>query len=88
MHIADIENYDKDTLLENLKPSVRARKRFIEKELSDKLNGYSKSNLQFKRFESGIKTAIKQAKGLQTDNTELIDKLGTSVCLLVEKLVK
>jgi len=86
LHIANIEDYDKGILLSNSKERLKSKKRFIERELSKKLNGYSKNNLQFKRFESGINKAIKQAKDLHTDNEELIDKLGTSVCILVEKL--
>ena len=52
------------------------------------LGGYNKKKLQFERFESGIKDAINRAKELAIDNVELKDKLGTSVCLLVEKLIK
>ena len=86
MHISDLKEYSSDDLLSNDK--VNKTRRFIEKELSTILKGYNKKNLKFDRFEDGIMDAIKRAKELPTDNANLIDKLGTSVCVLVEKLIK
>jgi hypothetical protein len=86
MHISDLQEYSNVDLLNNKK--VNRSRRFIEKELSTILKGYNKKNLRFERFEGGIKDAIHRAKGLQTNNESLIEELGTSVCLLVEKLVK
>lgn len=88
LHIIGIEYYDKDVLLTNQKLRVKSKKRFIEKELSVLLGGFNKNKIQFEKFESGINDAIGRAKELHTDNFELIDNLGTSVCILVEKLVK
>ncbi len=87
--IKDIKEYDKKKLLENEKINEsKTSKRFIEKELSILLNGYNKKNLKFEKFKSGIKAAIERAKKLPTDNKALSHQLGTSVCLLVEKIVK
>ncbi|HAZ00565.1 MAG: hypothetical protein A2W90_04770 [Bacteroidetes bacterium GWF2_42_66] len=88
LHVTDIHFYDQDILLANPKLSVKDKKRFIDKELSKLLGGYNKSNLHFEKFESGIKDAISRAKELSLDNEAIISKLGTSVCLLVEKLIK
>ncbi len=86
LHITGIENYDTDILLENKK--LTKNRRFIDKELSILNNGYNKSKLRFDDFSKGIKDAIRRAKEFGTDNSELIEKLGTSVCLLVEKVIK
>lgn len=86
LHLKDAKEYQHEILLNNEK--VNKSRRFIDKELSNILGGYSKKKLQFERFESGIKDAINRAKELAIDNVELKDKLGTSVCLLVEKLIK
>ena len=86
LHITGIEDYDKNKLLENEK--LTKSRRFIDKELSNLNNGYNKSKLKFDDFSGGIKDAIIRAKEFGTDNAELIEKLGTSVCLLVEKVIK
>lgn len=88
LHITSLDSYDYDLLLANPKASVKSKKRFIEKELSSLLRGYNKNNIRFERFEPGIKDAIQRAKDLSHDNEMLIDELGTSVCLLVERLIK
>ncbi|MEA3496638.1 MAG: RloB family protein [Bacteroidota bacterium] len=86
LHITDLQKYSVDDLLCNEK--VNKTRRFIDKELSLILKGYSKKNLKFERFEDGINDAIIRAKKMQIRNENLIDELGTSVCLLVEKLIK
>ena len=86
LHLKDIKEYDEKKLLENKK--INRSRRFIEKELSILLNGYNKKNLKFEKSKSDIKAAIERAKKLPTDNKALSHQLGTSVCLLVEKIVK
>ncbi len=86
LHITNLQKYSVDDLLNNEK--VNKTRRFIDKELSIILNGYNKKNLKFERFEDGINDAIIRAREMQINNENLIDELGTSVCLLVEKLIK
>lgn len=86
LHLKNIKEYSYDDLLDNNK--VNKSRRFIDKELSNLLGGYNKKKLKFSDFERGITNAIKRAKKLDTKNDELVDKLGSSVCLLVEKVVK
>lgn len=88
LHVTSIEKYDTEILLENPKPRPKSKKRYIEKELSNIMGGYNKSKLQFVNFESGINDATTRAKELEIDNNNLIGQLGTSVCILVEKLIK
>ena len=86
LHVKDFLEYSKEDLLNNTK--VNKNRRFIDKELSDLLGGYNKKKIKFEKFEPGINLAIERAKKLTTDNTELLTELGTSVCLLVEKIIK
>ncbi|NVO11423.1 MAG: RloB domain-containing protein [Bacteroidales bacterium] len=88
LHITDIDSYDHSTLLANPKPRAKSKKRYVESEISKLISGYNKNSLRFDKFEMGIKNAIIRAQKLPTDNIELINSLGTSVCLLVEKLIK
>ncbi len=86
MHVNDLKGYSKEDLLNNEK--VNKTRRFIDKELSVILGGYNKKNLKFENFEAGIKDAIQRANGFPTDNNSLLKELGTSVCVLVDKLIK
>ncbi|MBN1927346.1 MAG: RloB domain-containing protein, partial [Prolixibacteraceae bacterium] len=88
LHLTSIELYDKELILSNPKATVKSKKRYLEKELSRLLGGYNKNKLHFDKFEPGIKDAVSRAKELSVDNMVLIDELGTSVCLLVEKIIK
>lgn len=63
---------------------VESNELWMVVELSD---GYNKNKLNFKKFESGIADAITRAKQLPVDNKILMNNLGTSVCILVEKLI-
>ncbi|MCT4637768.1 MAG: RloB family protein [Bacteroidales bacterium] len=87
LHIADIEEYDLNVLLSNSKPRPSSKKRFIEKELSKKLGGYNKNKIPFDKFRPGINNAIIRAYELPVENITLKNSLGTSVCILVKKLV-
>ena len=86
--MTSIELYDKELLLANPKAAAKNTKRYLEKELSRLLGGYKKNKLHFEKFEKGIKDAVSRAKELSVDNLTIIDDLGTSVCLLVEKIIK
>lgn len=87
LHITEIANYDYQTLLSNPKRSTKSKKRYLDNLISELNGGYKKSKLDFTKFEPGINDAISRAKELPTDNKSLLNKLGTSVCLLVEKII-
>lgn len=86
LHVSDLKEYSKEDLLTNAK--VNKKRRFIDKELSTLLSGYNKNNLKFKKFEGGIKDAVLRANALPTDNNILLNELGTSVSVLVGKLIR
>jgi len=88
MHIEDITKYDKDILKKNEK--VNSKKRFLDKELSNKLKaGYNK-----KRFnknivtKENIKFAIKQSENLETNLEKILYDVGTTLSLLLNKIIK
>lgn len=88
MHLKDIKQYPEDKLLANPKKSSKAKKRFLELEIAAVLGGYNKNKIMFHRFVPGIYDAIHRAKQNETNNTKLISKPGSSVCFLVERIIK
>ena len=87
LHITSIDDYDLEKLRTNPKNSAKSKKRYLEKLLSELTGGYNKNKFNFKKFEPGIIDAITRAKQLPVDNKILMNNLGTSVCILVEKLI-
>ncbi len=87
LHITSIENYDPEKLLANPKLTKRAKKRYLETLLAELTGGYNKNKLKFDNFEPGIADAVHRAKQLPVENEKLIYELGTSICLLVEKII-
>lgn len=85
LHITDTNSYNHNELLENKKTG---KKRFLEKEIAKLCGGYHKPNIPFEPDSEMIKQAIERAKKLEIDNIELIEKLGTNVCILVEHILK
>jgi hypothetical protein len=87
LHLTSIETYDKNLLLSNSKANPKSKKRYLEKELSNLLDGYNKNKINFQKFQHGIKDAVNRSKELPTQNNTIIEELGTSVGLLVEKII-
>lgn len=87
LHITSIDNYDQVKLLANPKPSAKSKKRYLENLLSELTGGYKKNKINFDKFEGGIVDAINRAKQLPVDNKILMNKLGTTVYILVEKII-
>ncbi|MGD9494251.1 MAG: RloB family protein [Bacteroidales bacterium] len=87
LHVSAIDKFDAKKLLENPKKSSNSKKRFLEILLSEISDGYNKSRLDFEKFKPGLEDAIVRAKKLPVSNSELINSLGTSVCLLVEQIL-
>lgn len=87
LHLISLDDYDLGIIFENPKENIRSKKRFLDKEISKLAGGYNKRKINFAKFQPGIKQAIERAKQLPLDNMNLISQPGTTVCLLVEKLI-
>lgn len=86
MHFDEFDSENREDLIINRKMNNSGR-RYIEKRLHD-VCGYRKNSLDFKKFEFGIKNAIKREKNLVEDITKIKKELGTNVGLLVNKMIK
>lgn len=84
LHLTDIDEYNSDELLKNKKTG---KKRFLQREIAKLCNGYRKTKIPFELTSERILQAIKRAKKLETDNVQLLDRLGTNVCILVEHIM-
>lgn len=84
LHFKEIENEDKQKLLEN--PKVNSSRRYIEKRLHD-ICKYNKTRFSFEQFEDKIHDAIMREKQYEEDVNKLKDNLGTNVGKLVEHII-
>lgn len=84
LHSDTINELDRLELLQNKKVG---KKRYIEKELSNKFNGYKKDHIKFERFLPYINLAINQEKQFCEDTQRLKDDLGSNVGLLLNELI-
>jgi len=87
MHVSDLSDYDPAILLENPKDSVRANRRFLEKEVSKLIGGYRKNNLQFRRFLPHLELAVANSGLHCSIPIDLVNQLGTSMGNLVRKIL-
>ncbi|MDG2669756.1 RloB family protein [Vibrio parahaemolyticus] len=91
MHIADVSEYCSETLYMNEK--VNSTRRYIDKELSNILEGnggYSKKTGKFNRLIvtiDNVKRAIEQEKSFENDLHKIIDNLGSNVGSLVAEIL-
>ena len=84
----DISEYDKNDLFENKKISTKSKKRFLEKELGEKIGSYDKSNFDtsFITHES-ITFAVKQEEKFENELEKIIDNLGSNVGNLIQEIL-
>jgi hypothetical protein len=90
LHVKLISEYE-DTVLQKIRDNkkVNKNKRFLEKELSNILGGYTKGIIKKELILPNVKTAIKQAKQLDKQyESRKLDNFGTTVFLLAEKIIK
>ncbi len=83
LHFSEVEEEDKQVLLENKKVGKR---RYIEKKLNQ-LFRYNKNSFNFDVLEPRIKDAIIREKNYEEDIEKLKYNLGTNVGKLVEKII-
>ena len=87
LHYNEVFNYNRNDLLENKKESVKARKRFIEKQLSILMGGYNKDKLNFEKLVDKVGTAVANEKQFCEDSVGLKNSLGSNVGLLLEEIM-
>lgn len=91
LHIVDISNYDKNILHDNNWMSPAKKRRFIDKELSNKLSdGYSKKKDKFNKSivsKENILKALEQEKLFENELEKIIDNLGSNVGDLIRKIL-
>lgn len=86
LHLPDIDQYDDNKLLLNEKVGGKNSKRYVEKELSHRLGGYSKKNIQFNRFLPSIDLAIEQEKQYQQNIDDIFTQVGSNIGVLISKM--
>ncbi len=82
LHFERIEDYSRDVLLENRKIG---KKRYIEKELSEKMGGYKKSSINFSYFLYRVDTAIEQERQFEQTIEGISNNLGSNIGLLMTR---
>ena len=87
LHLSDCKEYNIEDIRINRK--VSKTKRFLEKQLAEKLNGsYNKSNIKFDQFKDNINTAIENQKLYESDIEKLENNVGTRVGFIIENMMK
>lgn len=86
LHIADLSNYSKEVLFENRKSGSR---RFLDKEISDLLDGYNVKKRSLKPFmdRAKIERAIEQEQLICHNFPAILDNLGSNVGKLMSKIL-
>ena len=86
LHYDEILDMDREKLLTNPKETPRAKKRFLEKQLSSLMEGYNKNNLQFSKIVDKVSVAIKNEKQFCENIEELKTELGCNIGLLIKEM--
>jgi len=87
LHLPDIQQYQTEMLLVNEKVGGKNSKRFVEKELSNRLeNGYKKDNIRFERFIDKVELAIEQEKLFKRDILDIFTNVGSNIGILISKM--
>lgn len=86
LHFSDCSEYSQNDIFENAKDGNRT---YVEKCLMAKLGGsYNKARIHFEdNFKDKIRIAILNSKLYETSLTELKDKIGTNIGLLIEEML-
>lgn len=84
LHCDDISDLDEDMLLDN--PKVRAKRRYTEQKLREKMPKYRKSVYDTNWFIERINIAIKNEKNYCKNEEELEHSVGSRVGILIQEL--
>ena len=83
LHFPYIEQYKREDLLENRRENTR--KRYLDKLLSEKLNGYNKL-IQFEKIKDNINLAIAQEKYFEQRIPEIFETLVSNIGTMIAKM--
>lgn len=86
LHYNEVLDMDREKLLSNPKDTPRAKKRFLEKQLSSLMEGYNKNNLQFNKVVDKVSVAIENEKQFCENIEVLKTELGCNIGLLIKEL--
>lgn len=87
LHLEDIKQYEPEILLANHRVGGRHSRRFVDKELSDRLkNGYQKNDIKFKRFLPNIGLAIEQEKLFKQEVSDILNNVGSNIGVLISRM--
>lgn len=84
LHSEEVFNISKDEMLKNEK--ISNNRRFLEVKLNQ-IFGCNKRNIDFQKFKSNIKTAIRNEKSFCEDVKRLKTELGSNVGLLLKEMI-
>lgn len=95
LHVDDLKNHNLQDLLENKKPNVKAKKRYIDKKLSEILNGFNKKRSSIGKTiekiltEANLQKAIEQEKALENNPLAMLqnNRLGSNIGTLVQSIL-
>lgn len=89
LHLIELDESKLDLYLDNLRKDESGKKtpdRFLVREIRRLTGGYVKGKINFNLYKGGLKDAVNRAEKLTEDNNELIDKLGTSVSVMIKSV--
>lgn len=87
LHLPNINEYGEATLLANEKVGGKSSKRFVEKELSNRLTGgYNKNQIRFERFLPNVDLAIAQEKLFKNTVNDIFYNVGSNIGILISKM--
>ncbi len=86
LHYDEVLAMDREKLLANPKEPPKAKKRFLQKQLSKLMDGYSKENLNFEKLVNRVNKAVENEKHFCENPEELKTQLGSNLGLLIKEM--
>jgi len=86
LHFDEVLQMNKDDLLNNPKETTKAKKRFLEKQLSVLMDGYKKEHLNFDKFKNRINNALSNETHFCEDIGKLKNELGCNIGKLIGEI--
>lgn len=86
LHYDKVLDIDREKMLKNLKETPRAKKRFLEKQLSLLMGGYNKNSLQFGKLLDKVSKAVEHEKQFCENIEKLKTELGCNIGLLIKEM--